>query len=581
MATRLKARRRPAGKALAALLAIGLTAGFYATASPAKAGAVTVTVAPERGAHGELDCNGDSPQQRPVRQSALCTDIRGFAGISNSNTWGGKFYDNGHYIGHDEPDMTFNSAVPGSGNNVSWTDTIGLEPAAAPTTTDPGHDVTHYFQLTPAPWFSMAMCDSNSYPELPCTPESDANAPACDGVTCSPNSYPGGGSAFMEMQLYPPGDPPFVDSTSCDDSHWCAALTIDSLECTVGFAQCNNNCEEPVNFAFVQTNGIPTGPPSPQLADVASETPNADTLLMNPGDTLKMHMWDAPVPGGHGAKAFEVSIDDVTTGQSGFMQASAANGFMNTSIVDCSGTPDNFQPEYSSAARQNIVPWAALQTDISTEFETGHYEGCSSVTKPITLQIGSGTDTAYSKCVGGYEAPGGKEGPEDSDALCYRAGDTHGSLHSQPDLATGCQDNFEQNGDLDFDGEPYYADWPTRVKPTATWAGSFVQGLPTTTHNKQYSSFFFQTDIALSELVWTPSTQNKCTVPPKGPGHFYPYWSEAQNHGVCTIDFGNVFNGNHLNDFGRDLEFGTDQFQNLGYPEFEGPSLRNTCPATT
>ena len=38
----------------------------------------------------------------------------------------------------------------------------------------------------------------------------------------------------MEMQLYPPGKPPFVDSTSCDDSHWCAALTIDSLACTPG-----------------------------------------------------------------------------------------------------------------------------------------------------------------------------------------------------------------------------------------------------------------------------------------------------------------------------------------------------------
>ena len=74
----------------------------------------------------------------------------------------------------------------------------------------------------------------------------------------------GGGSAFMEMQLYPPGNPPFVDSASCDDTHWCAALTIDSLECTTGFATCNTNCEEPVNFGFIQKNGVPTGPPAPQ-----------------------------------------------------------------------------------------------------------------------------------------------------------------------------------------------------------------------------------------------------------------------------------------------------------------------------
>ena len=49
----------------------------------------------------------------------------------------------------------------------------------------------------------------------------------------------------MEMQFYPPGFPPFVDAISCDNTHWCAALTIDSLECTYGFATCNANCEEP------------------------------------------------------------------------------------------------------------------------------------------------------------------------------------------------------------------------------------------------------------------------------------------------------------------------------------------------
>ncbi|MGO8876541.1 MAG: hypothetical protein ACLQNG_12360 [Acidimicrobiales bacterium] len=556
-----------------------ITAGFFAAASSvpnagaaSKAGAKSLSAkltAKSVAAKGELDCNGDSPVQKALRQSSLCTDIRGLPGVDNANTWGGKFYDNGVYIGHDEPDMTFNSTVAGSGNNVSWVDTIGKDPTAAPTTTDPGHDVTHYFQLTPAPWFSMAMCDSNSYPQLPCTAESDSNAPS--------GLYPGGGSAFMEMQLYPPGEPPFVDSTSCDDSHWCAALTIDSLECTDQFAQCNPDCEEPVNFAFIQTNGVPTGPPSPQLADLDTETPNANTLLMNGGDTLKIHMWDALIPGGGGARAFKVTIDDVTTGQTGSMQASAANGFMNTSIVDCSGSPYNFQPEYSSALRQNIVPWAALQTDISTEFETGHFEGCSSVTDPFTLNIFGISDTAWSECVGGYEVPGGSEGAETSDALCYPAGDTHGVFDTQPDLATGCQDNYAQNGDLDFDGEPYYTDWPTGRQPTATWAGSFEQQRPTSA-GAPYSSFFFQTDIALSESTCTASDLSGCTVPPNGPGHFYPYWSETNTGSDCLIAFGNV--SARANDFGQDGEYGTNQFTTLGYPEFESQSYKNTCPAT-
>src|SRR5271166_2069485 len=72
-------------------------------------------------AMGELDCNGQSPMQRPLRLSMNCTDIRGYDGIWNANTWSGRFYDNGMYIGHDEPDMTFLSNQPGSGNNVSWT----------------------------------------------------------------------------------------------------------------------------------------------------------------------------------------------------------------------------------------------------------------------------------------------------------------------------------------------------------------------------------------------------------------------------------------------------------------------------
>ena len=45
--------------------------------------------------------------------AANCTDIRGFPGEDNANTWGGRFYDNGHYIGHDEPDTTFLSNAPG------------------------------------------------------------------------------------------------------------------------------------------------------------------------------------------------------------------------------------------------------------------------------------------------------------------------------------------------------------------------------------------------------------------------------------------------------------------------------------
>jgi hypothetical protein len=68
-----------------------------------------------------------------------------------------------------------------------------------------------------------------------------------------------------------------------------------------------------------------------------TEIPNNQTLLMNPGDTIRLRMFDAPAPGG--GDAFEVVMYDLTTHQSGFRQASAANGFQNTSIANCSGTP--------------------------------------------------------------------------------------------------------------------------------------------------------------------------------------------------------------------------------------------------
>jgi hypothetical protein len=43
-----------------------------------------------------------------------------------------------------------------------------------------------------------------------------------------PSGGRGGGAAFMQLQFYPPGHAPFVDSISCDNAHRCAALTIDS-----------------------------------------------------------------------------------------------------------------------------------------------------------------------------------------------------------------------------------------------------------------------------------------------------------------------------------------------------------------
>ncbi len=561
-----RSARRFAGVAAVVIAASSLAAGSVVHASG--------SIAPN--AVGALDCNGYSRIQHTIKMMGACTDIRGFANINNANTWGGRFYDNGHYIGHDEPDTTFNSTKPGSGNTVSWSETLPRDPIALPTVKTPGSDVARWFELSVAPWFSMALCNGNSYPLLPCTPQSDANAPACNTVTCSPNSYPGAGSSFLEMQFYPPGDGPFVNSVSCDNRHWCASLHINDLECTFGFAQCNTNCEEPTNFAWVQMDGVPTGPPSPQLSTLASVTPNTQTLLMNPGDRLSIHIADAPAPGG--GNALKVSIADLSTGKSGYMQASAANGFASTSITNCSGTPFNYEPEYSSAKRLNIVPWAALQTDISTEYEIGHFVPCTSVSNFVGTGAGGPGDPVYNRCHGPYEAAADAGGPETGDAPCFYNGDTHGTLNSPPNEVAGCLYGIFSN-DVDFDGSPYWPEWPTGTAATSTFPGSFQQSVPSS-NGAGYASYFFQTDVALSEPTCTSSTPTGCAVPPpNGPGKFYPYWSVATASSVCTIEFGNVTAG--VNAYGKDAQYGTDQVGTYGYDEFIGPTHTNHCQTPT
>jgi len=489
-------------------------------------------------ATGELDCNGHSKMQKAVSRKLLCTDIRGMNGYP-------RFFDNGHYVGHDEPSTRFISNRPGSGNNVTFTERLPMDPAAMPTTGHPGHDVTHWFELSIAPWFGMSICDPKSFPQTHCTPNSDSNAP--QGV------FPGGGGAFMEMQFYPPGFAPFADSVSCNNTHWCAALNIDSLEAN-NAGQMNNNCIEPVNFAFIQRNGVPAGPPSPQLSNLATFTPNQQTLMMNPGDMVRTHMWDANIGGGQ--RAFKVQISDLTTGQSGFMVASAANGFMNTSMFDCSGTPFNFQPLFNTARPQNSIEWSVLISGILNQFEIGHFEPCSKVTNKVTIGLAPGvTDTTWLFCHGAYENAGPSDptpaGQEPTDAFCYKKGFTHGGL-APPNLVTGCIDVATQNGDLDFDGTDYYPDFPNSLTP-GPFPSPVLQQQPTTA-GARYSGIQFETDAPASEInTCVPQNPQGCAVPPPhGPGHFYPYYTLAKVGGTCVWEFGHMSNGNT---FGGDQQY--------------------------
>src|SRR6266700_6802328 len=138
------------------------------------------STAPSFATTGNLDCNGFSKIQQPLRANDTCTDFKGYDG--------GRGFDNGHYVGHDEPSVQFVSSAPGSGNNVQWEITLPKERALPATKT---------FENQVAFWFSMALCDPNSFPQNPFIADSDKN----NGTSLTQSA----GSAFLELHFYPPG----------------------------------------------------------------------------------------------------------------------------------------------------------------------------------------------------------------------------------------------------------------------------------------------------------------------------------------------------------------------------------------
>jgi len=580
-------------------LAVSAVATAQSTAPPTPASG---PVAPNP--INELDCNGWSAAYQSVRSHAgdLCTDP-----IKAVNGSGTRFTDNGWYVGHDEPSVKFISGAPGSGNTMTYVVRVPVDPKQSPTVS---LSVTHYGELSVAPWFGLPICDPNSYPQNPCTPDSDSNS----GSISDPSSA---GSAFMELQLYPPGYTPFVDSESCSATQWCAALTIDSLECTFGFGTCNPNCIEPVNFAFLQTNGVPAGPPSPQLANVNTFTPNQHTLMINPGDVLVVSITDP-------REGFTATIRDLTTGETGYMTASAANGFMNTSISSCAGTPFTFHAEYNTASINNRVPWAALEGGVLMEEEIGHSEICRKLSNqdPYSISYPGGqsfTDNqTFDTCVGGSEGRDQSgEGPCDPvTGICLNA-KTQGPAGPQPcpttDSTSGvlceyadgfcfpegiryvtingvetaeysannqCFADRYQNGDLDFDGVSYQPNaWPDGSLGHPSY---FEVIGPFDAHGQPYPQVQFETDANGSAFLCDPSTGDGCVLPLTG-SNFYPFWSLSPSsfeafgslarglHGTsCAWDFGNV-SPQTIEDFGKDTQYGSPDLSWYGGTSVSAP----------
>jgi hypothetical protein len=420
------------------------------------------------------------------------------------------------------------------------------------------------FQLRPAFWFGMAMCDTQSYPlqVSTCVPDSDANI--FDNPDPNASDFIGKhpGTAFTEMQFYPPGWVSWPDGDSCDATKWCAALNIDSLsQDPINGTQQNATCAaqaglEYVNFAFITKDGHSQAPASPVNSTAATFTPDRNRdLFMNSGDTLIVSLHDT-------AHGLRIDILDLTTHQSGSMTASAANGFGQVQFdptgTSCNNIPYDFHPMYSTSSEHTRVPWAAHSYNIAFSDEIGHFQACN----------GPGVITPNGHCPAGNTEFGG-EPTDANDVNCYPASS---STRIQ---INGC---FEFNGDTGFDSYSYQKVWPdgnTKLHPTS------VQFLSPLTGGHNYERAALETNLPRIEVpgigdrggTCDRTTGANCFLIPINdenvPANFYPFFSIHKDHfGPCIWLLGNDIPGLTTNDFGKNNGYGPLLF--LNYLVFGG-----------
>jgi hypothetical protein len=482
----------------------------------------------------------------------------------------------GDYVGHDEPSLLFYSNRAGSGNSNVYQLTLPSDPKVQPN--QAGTAGTWNFQLHPAFWVGMALCDTQSFPEYTstCTANSDANI--FDGSNPANADYIGKhpGTAFLELQFYPPGWVPWPPGNSCDATKWCAAMAIFSLSQNanngaVNNADCLNTVGiEPANFAFVTKSGSPHDSPSPLGLTLNSFTPNAATdLFMNSGDRLVLDIHDSPA-------GLVTSIRDVTAHTSGFMVASVANGFAQVNFqpasASCTETPYAFHPMYSTSSEHTRVPWAAHSYNIAFSDEIGHFEYCNAA------------DPSTGACTtAGVTDPGG---PDGDDFGCFNPSD---SLLVQ---IGGCIAT-----DFDFDGTSYQKVWPgtgpnrgqdKKYHPSAI---RFTSPLFNGTRN--YSRVAFEADLPRIEDQTSPPCQRHisnpadpnpgqdCVNPPVG-ANFYPIFSTGSrgkgDGSDSTASNDNESKGCVWQFGGTNIKGTTNTFGGTSTAEF-GPLLASAYPA--
>jgi hypothetical protein len=475
-----------------------------------------------------------------------------------------------HYVGHDEPTLMFYSNAAGSGNRMSYSGVLPRQPAP---TNVPGKR-SYDFELFPAIWFGMVMCSTQSYPETvrTCIPDSNHN------IT-SPSDPYHPGAAYMELQLYPPGYVQQWNGFSCSATRWCAALTIDSYGVDpVTGKTLNSSCAskvglEWVNFAYLTHSGKPQGPPNPvQFSPTKSGTPNPKKVLfLNPGDHYSVTIHDTKA-------GLQTVLHDWTSGQSGSMTASAANGFgqvaFKPSGTECKNLPYNFHPMYSTSSPRTITPWAAATYNVAFDTEIGHFDYCSNVNS--------------SGACAGYEGVGANREKAD--------GDDYGCFPPSASsliMIGGCEAS-----NIGYDGTSYLKDWPDSLtavnRPSPLYVTSPLTG---SKYNENYARVAFNTDLPAieNEIGQCNDTTGKgCNhIPLTDDGTraaFYPYYTSGHSSvlGGCAWTVGQSVPGFTNRSYNKNNEYGhllKNTYTTKGggsvrlYQDFNRVLGTNTCPA--
>jgi hypothetical protein len=443
-----------------------------------------------------------------------------------------------YYLGHAEPSLLFFSDAPNSGSNMQWKVTL---PTTDPNPTQNGSSVAN-FELFPAMWIGLALCDPNSKPYGPCTANSDTNKPATAGA------------AFLELQFYPPGAPSNINGTSCPSGKWCANLHINTAQDNSTFV--STQCSEPTTQQYLTTSGVPT-------------TMGGSVLAMSTGDVLVVTVHDT-------ANGLQTDLKDVTSGASGTMTARGSNGFVHnttqinsgqcsvTTSTTCTKNSDcpasefcacqteqfDFHAMYNTAKPGQVVPWATLGPNVAFDAEIGHFELCGD--SACATLPDNGDDGLCSTTF----------------KICKVNGDCPAGETCSPQTVKQCRTSRGIGGcgsvDLDQDGVCFQPDW---ADGTAAHPGSVIIGSPNDTGVGPLSA---SGPSATSYIQGYGTITFQTTPPSPASATFYPFYSQAGTGASCVFDLGNDIPGVTTNNFGRIAQYGTS----ITNPCFPGPVAR-------